>query len=87
MRALLRGQFFPGMFPNERFLEISDSGGHRLTFIVAASAMTERGTEKLMEVQVLDECDGASVIHVPGEGLQSTSLITVRDSDLVKESA
>ena len=87
MRTLLRGQFFPGMFPNERFLEVSSLSGKQLTFIIAASTVVERGSEKLIEVQVLDEGEGGALIHIPGEGMNSTTLISVRDSDLVKEPA
>ncbi len=71
------------MFPNERVFIVTDHSGETFAVIVPDSFVEERDGVPTIQVRIIERARGISLVRVPGEPLQS-STVSVADDDLIR---
>ena len=77
--ALLVCDVSAGLFPEERTVLFYTSSDYRVELFVTK----ERISDNKLEITILEESNGLSLISLPAEPLNESSLLTVR-SNIVK---
>lgn len=78
----LRGKVSPGMFPNEVVVVVRDHHDHEQALIVRKELVTSSGVDGTIDVQLVDQGEGFSLIRLPGELVTTGRVLSVKDSQL-----
>jgi hypothetical protein len=80
-KALLICNVSEGMFPDERTVTFQASDGCRVELFVTKQRITP---DNKLEVTILEEKNGLSLIRLPAEPLNESAVLTVR-SNMIKK--
>ncbi len=82
-KYFLRGRSSPGMFPNERIVEVTDHEGKEVSLVVEESAVVQKDLEDLVRVTLVERDNGKSLVLLPGEVFGSGPYISVDSEQLI----